>query len=112
MDLSSLILLIAIAAAAYYMGYQQGRASVRTQRSEPEEPPLPGPQADHLPGPSAAPGRPRSAPPPAAAGEEYGREAPRAGNNPPRRTSKPPPAAAGLMDNGRAASDSNDKDSR
>jgi hypothetical protein len=111
MDLSNLILLIVIAAAAYYMGYQQGRASLmmpRAEPGEPEEQPSPGPRGDHLPGPSATPSRPRAAPPPAAAGGQDDRGASNAGS-PPRRTTKPPPAAAGLMDKGRAASDSSEK---
>jgi hypothetical protein len=112
MHLSNLLLWVVIAAVAYYMGYQQGRASVAQPRREPEDQPQPGPHTDYLPGPGSAPSpaRPRGAPPPAAAGDQDDRGASSAGSAPPRRTSKPPPAAAGLMDKGRAASDQGDKD--
>jgi hypothetical protein len=113
MHLFNLLLMIAVAAVAYYMGFQQGRASVTGSASEPQDSPLPGPHADHLPGPSAAPGRPRGAPPPAAAGDT-GSSTP-AGDRPagpPRRSTPPPPAAAGLLDKGHAAPGSDDKADR
>jgi hypothetical protein len=114
MHLSNLLLWIVIAAAAYYLGYQQGRASVMAPRDEPEDQPLPGPRADHLPGPGSAdsPARPRGAPPPVAAGERDEGPGATGGAVPPRRTSKPPPAAAGLMDKGAAAPGSDDKADR
>lgn len=100
MDLANLLPLLVIAAVAYYMGYQRGRASLmRDSRSEEaQEPQTPGPQMDHLPGPTSVPStsRPRSAPPPASAGDSEPSGS--TGSAPPRRSSKPPPAAAGLLD--------------
>ena len=94
------LLIIAIAAGAFYAGYQIGRASVLNPKSPSEASPLPGPRMDEAPRPSSVPPRPRGAPPPASAGEAS--TAPAHERAAAGRTSAPPPAAAGIVDKGTA----------
>lgn len=105
MSANDLILIVLVAAGAFYAGYQLGRFKTLSERapaSQPDEDsPLPGPSFDR-PNRESAPSRPRGAPPPASSGNDGGgswseADASRA---PPRRSTKPPPAAAGLMDKG------------
>lgn len=104
MSAYDLILIVFVAAGAFYAGYQVGRLKALSERAPaPQadaESPLPGPSFDR---PQSAPSRPRAAPPPASAGNEGGPSwsgADAGDRAPPRRSSKPPPAAAGLMDKG------------
>ncbi|MGE0023300.1 MAG: hypothetical protein AB7S70_06690 [Hyphomicrobium sp.] len=109
---NDLLLLILVAAGAFYAGYQVGRFKAlaelggRTRAPEDNDPqPLPGPHFD------APPARPRGTAPPASAGNDGGRwteaGAGGSGRTPPRRSTKPPPAAAGLM--GTGAAENSDK---
>lgn len=110
MAVNDLVLLILVAAGAFYAGYQLGRFKTLAERrpAAPSEPadddsPLPGPRLDRpYSESSTAPSRPRAAPPPASAGNDGGsswsNDDGRAA--PPRRSSKPPPASAGLMGTG------------
>lgn len=110
MSLFELVLIVLIAAAAFAAGYKIGQASVLTRMGRPDAsppPPIDTDEGELLPGPHAAPPRPRGAPPPASAGNDGNdsdaaadRPAPR--NMPPRRSTTPPPASAGLMDKGGA----------
>jgi len=102
---NDLILLLLVAAGAFYAGFQVGRfKTLSEQRSSPrtgpdaQDQPLPGPELD---GPIAhsAPPRPRGTPPPANAGNTASGSAP-TGSSLPRRSTTPPPAAAGLLDKG------------
>lgn len=109
---NDLVLLILIAAGAFYAGYQVGRFKVlaemrgSTQRPSDDDQPLPGPRVDRpYSESSSAPPRPKAAPPPASAGNDGswpGGGDQSAGRAPPRRSTKPPPAAAGLMGTGEA----------
>ena len=113
------ILLLAIAALAFYAGFLFGRQAA----SAPQDRDMPGTQAERdlqpapsrepLPGPrTMEPPRPRGAPPPAAAGGTALPSAPHVsagaapgGSRPePRRTTAPPPARAGLLDPGKNGS--------
>lgn len=109
MSANDLILLILVAAGAFYAGYQVGRlkalAEIGAGRRQPDDDtPLPGPL--DRPSSDPVPPRPRAAPPPTSAGDSGGSWAnaggPTAGRIPPRRSTKPPPAAAGLMGTGEA----------
>ncbi|MBN8911073.1 MAG: hypothetical protein J0H65_03250 [Rhizobiales bacterium] len=109
MSANDLILLILVAAGAFYAGYQVGRlkalAEVGTRHPDDTDQPLPGPLDGPLAEPTAPPSRPRGAPPPVSAGNngtwaDAGGAS--SGRAPPRRSSKPPPAAAGLMGTGEA----------
>lgn len=109
MSANDLILLILVAAGAFYAGYQVGRfkalAELGSRRQDDTDQPLPGPLDRPISEPSATPSRPRGAPPPVSAGNN-GTWADAGGTSsgraPPRRSSKPPPAAAGLMGTGEA----------
>lgn len=105
MSANDLILLILVAAGAFYAGYQAGRLKALSERGPPRETgdanPLPGP-LDGPTAPSSPPPR-RGAPPPVSAGNEEGSswsQGSAAGTGPARRSTKPPPAAAGLMSPG------------
>ncbi len=110
MSANDLILLVLVAAGAFYAGYQVGRlktlAELGAGRRQPDgDTPLPGPL--DRPSSEPAPSRPRAAPPPASAGDNGGSWADASsgsapGRMPPRRSTKPPPAAAGLMGTGEA----------
>lgn len=108
MSANDLILLILVAAGAFYAGYQLGRfktlAELGANRPAGDgDEPLPGPRFDRLP--ADTPSRTRGSPPPATAGSGDGSwpdTGGQAGQALPRRSSKPPPAAAGLMGTGEA----------
>ena len=72
MSANDLILLILVAAGAFYAGYQVGRlkalAEVGTRHPDDTARPLPGPLDGPLAEPTAPPSRPRGAPPPVSAG--------------------------------------------
>jgi hypothetical protein len=101
MSVTDLILIVLVAAGAFYAGFQVGRLKALAEgggagrRDGGDQPPLSGPLDGPLDEASAAPSR-RAAPPPASASQDddWQRRAP------PRRSSKPPPASAGLMDTG------------
>lgn len=102
MTVTDLILIVLVAAGAFYAGYQVGRFKALAERgtAAPDAPaPLPGPLDGPFGEASAGPARPRGVPPPSSAGggDETWSSDQRA---PPRRSSKPPPAAAGLMGTG------------
>lgn len=102
MTVTDLILIVLVAAGAFYAGYQVGRFKALAERgaAAPSAPaPLPGPLDGSFSEASAGPARPRGVPPPSSAGggDETWSSDQRA---PPRRSSKPPPAAAGLMGTG------------
>lgn len=107
MSAYDLVLIVLVAAGAFYAGYQVGRLKALSERApsrqaDEEGSPLPGPSFDR-PTPESAPSRPRGARPPASAGDDGGPSwsgADAGGRAPPRRSTKPPPAAAGLMDKG------------
>jgi hypothetical protein len=112
MSVNDLVVLLFVAAGAFYAGYQFGRLKVLAERGETRAPdadqPLPGPRLDR---PYSEP-RPKAAPPPASAGNDGAWPDARGDTAsgrapPPRRSSKPPPAAAGLMGTGEA--DKSDK---
>lgn len=112
MSVNDLVVLLFVAAGAFYAGYQFGRLKVLAERGETRasdaDQPLPGPRLDR---PYSEPARPRAAPPPASAGNDgawpEARDAASGRTPPPRRSTKPPPAAAGLMGTGEA--DKSDK---
>lgn len=104
-SITDLIVILLVAAGAFYAGFQVGRlkaladGSDAGRRRDDDQPPLSGPLQGPLEEASAAPSRQRGAPPPVSAGsddETWERRAP------PRRSSKPPPASAGLMSTGAA----------
>lgn len=110
MTANDLILLILVAAGAFYAGYQVGRLKALAElgaarRQTNDDTPLPGPLDGPYAEPAPPPSRPRAAPPPASAGNDGtwadAGGAP-SGRAPPRRSTKPPPAAAGLMGTGEA----------
>lgn len=101
MSAYDLILIVFVAAGAFYAGYQVGRLKALAERDGASRPaeeasPLPGPRLD----PAAAEPPLRHTPPPASAGAGDGldtSEGPPRWRTPPRRSSRPPPAAAGLL---------------
>ena len=112
------ILLLAVAALAFYAGYQFGRQAAGSEAIAQDRGTLPGEtNGSPLPGPRSI-DTPRSAPPPASAGGEASRRSSSAAppasagergagetsarepRQEPRRTSAPPPARAGLLDPG------------
>ena len=113
------ILLLAVAALAFYAGYQFGRQAAGSEAIAQDRGTLPGEtNGSPLPGPRSI-DTPRSAPPPASAGGEASRRSSSSAAPPanagergagetsareprqePRRTSAPPPARAGLLDPG------------
>jgi hypothetical protein len=104
MSANDLVLIVLVAAGAFYAGYQVGRLKTLAERGQirPTEDtePLPGPRLD-LPAGDRA--RPRAAPPPVSAGS--GNDVAANRSAPPRRSTKPPPAAAGLMGTGDKSQD-------
>jgi hypothetical protein len=108
MSAFELILIVLIAAGAFWAGYQIGRASALSSPDRDASAPSPvdTDESEPLPGPHALPPRSRGAPPPASAGGD--RDGDMAGDRapsrsaPPRRSTTPPPASAGLMDKGGA----------
>jgi hypothetical protein len=94
MSVTDLILVVFVAAGAFYAGFQVGRFKALAERgSAGGAQPLPGP----LDGPfgeasSSGPARPRGIPA-GGADDEWTPDR----RAPPRRSAKPPPAAAGLM---------------
>ncbi|MBX9862147.1 MAG: hypothetical protein K2Y42_05285 [Hyphomicrobium sp.] len=85
-----LVLVVLVAAGAFYAGYQVGRLKALSERGEREPSyrpdtaqPLPGPSINRAPSDAGGSWADAGAPP--------GDRSP-----PPRRSSKPPPAAAGL----------------
>lgn len=105
MDIYNIVLMLLIAAGAFFAGYQTGRLSALSGRrgthAGTEASPLPGPNVDRD-WSQDTPAR-RSAPPPASAGGAGG--AAQAPGAAPRRSTKPPPAAAGLMSTGNGSVD-------
>jgi len=98
MSANDLVLIVLVAAGAFYAGYQVGRLKTLAERGQgrwtEDTEPLPGP----LDRPEGERDRPRGTPPPVSAGS--GNDVAASRSAPPRRSSKPPPAAAGLMGTG------------
>ena len=108
MSANDLILLLLVAAGAFYAGYQIGRFKALAERGgargADDSQPLPGPLDRPYSETNSAPSRPRAGPPPAASAgndDQWGQGSDRSARSaPPRRSTKPPPASAGLMGTG------------
>lgn len=102
MSLNDLLLVVLVAAGAFYAGYQVGRLKALAERGQSPsagaQPPLSGPLDGGFDEASSVPSSQRSSRPPVTAGNDHEWSQ----RSPPRRSSKPPPASAGLMGTGAA----------